>query len=53
MGTKSLLLMLFLIYSFSAIYLGFSESTYSLKKMALDIQSTMILIAIVFYKEDE
>jgi hypothetical protein len=53
MKVKSLLFALFLVYVSCAIYLDFSESIYSLKKMSFDIQSTMLLIAAIFYNEEE
>ena len=49
---KTMLTILFFITVTGAIILGFTEDTYTLKKLSFDIQSTMLLIAMFFYKEE-
>ena len=52
MKTKTLLTIAFIITVLIASYLQFTESTYSLKHLAADLQSTMILMGLLFYKEE-
>jgi hypothetical protein len=50
--TKTLMSIFFYIMVTATIVLHFIEDTYTLKQLSFNIQSTMLLIALLFYKEE-
>lgn len=49
---KTWLTIFFVISTLMAVYLSFTETTYSLRHAVLDIEAILFLIASFFYKEE-
>lgn len=52
-STKTIIGILFAVTLAVAIFLGFTEDHYTIKKLSFDIQSAIFLVAYIFYPNDK